>query len=125
MPNLIVSINHQLPQDQALRRIQAAVGQAKVKYSDKINDLRDSWNGYVGAFKVSGMGQKAAGTVTVNPSDVTVQISCRRYRTCIEPSIATATSRTTFPHNDLTAGVAARFGARMAQRTSVKPFTLA
>jgi hypothetical protein len=75
MPSLIVAVSHALSQDEALRRIQAAVAQAKVQYSDKISDLRDSWNGYVGTFGVSGMGQKASGTVAVNPSDVTVQIT--------------------------------------------------
>jgi len=45
-----------------------------VRYADKIDDLSDSWDGYVGAFEVSGMGQKASGTAAVNSSDVTVQI---------------------------------------------------
>ena len=75
VPGLIVSVSHHLSQDEALRRIQAAVDQAKAQYSDKINDLRDTWKGYLGAFEVSGMGQKASGTVTVKPSDVTVQIT--------------------------------------------------
>jgi len=74
MPSLTVNVSHQLSQDEALRRIQAAVAQAKVQYADKINDLRDSWNGYVGDFEVSGKGQKASGTVAVNQSDVSVQI---------------------------------------------------
>jgi hypothetical protein len=74
MSNLTVSVSHRLSQDAALRLIQAGVARAKVQYSDKINDLRESWNGYVGAFDVSGMGQRASGTVAVNPSDVTVQI---------------------------------------------------
>jgi hypothetical protein len=75
MPGLIVSVSHGLSQDQALRRIRSAVAQAKVKYTDKINDLSDSWKGYLGTFEVSGMGQEASGTATVNPSDVTVQIT--------------------------------------------------
>jgi len=75
MPGLIVSVDHQVPQDEALRRIQAAVDQAKLQHSDKINDMRQSWNGYLGAFEISGMGQKASGTVAVNPSDVRVQIT--------------------------------------------------
>ena len=74
MPNLMVSVSHQLSQDEALRRIRAAVADAKTQHADKINDLHDSWSGYVGAFEVSGMGQKASGTVGVNPSDVRVQI---------------------------------------------------
>jgi Putative polyhydroxyalkanoic acid system protein (PHA_gran_rgn) len=75
MPALIVSVSHRLAQDEAMRRIQAVVAQAKVKYSDKIDALRDSWNGYIGTFEVSGMGQKGSGTAAVNPSDVTVQIT--------------------------------------------------
>src|ERR1700733_15868818 len=75
MSDLMVSVSHWLPQDEALRRIRAAVAHAKVQYSDKINDLHDNWNGYIGGFEVSGMGQKAPGNVAVNPSDVTVQIA--------------------------------------------------
>lgn len=58
-----------------MRRIRSAVAHAKVRYADKINDLRVGWKGYLGAFEVSGMGQKASGTTAVNPSDVTVQIT--------------------------------------------------
>jgi len=74
MPSLILSVSYQLSQDEALRRIRAAVDQTKVQYSDKINDMSDSWNGYVGEFKVSGKGQKASGTVAVNRSDVSVKL---------------------------------------------------
>jgi hypothetical protein len=73
MPGLIVSVNHRLSQDEALRRILAAVAQAKTQYSDKFDDLRDSWNGYVGDFQISARNQQVSGTVTVNPADVTVQ----------------------------------------------------
>jgi hypothetical protein len=75
MPSLIVSVSHRLSQDEALRRIQVAIAQAKAQYSDKINDLRESWNGYVGAFQVSAMSQQASGTATVNLSEVTIQIA--------------------------------------------------
>jgi hypothetical protein len=62
MPGVIVSVSHGLSQDEALRRIRSAVAQAKVQHAVKINDLGDSWNGYLGAFEVSGMGQKASST---------------------------------------------------------------
>jgi hypothetical protein len=68
-----VSVSHRLSQDEALRRIHAAVTQAKEQYSDKINDLRESWNGYAGAFQIPAQNQQVSGTVTVNPSGVTVQ----------------------------------------------------
>jgi hypothetical protein len=71
--DLIVFVSHRLSQDEALRRIQAVVAQAKVQYSEKINDLRESWNGYVGTFQISAQNQQVSGTVNVNPSDVTIQ----------------------------------------------------
>jgi Putative polyhydroxyalkanoic acid system protein (PHA_gran_rgn) len=97
MPNLMMSVSHQLSQDEALRRIRAMVAHAKVQYSDKINDLRDSWKGNVGTFNVSGMGQKASGTVAVNPSDVTVQIrlpfAASLFKSKIESGIRDTLSR--------------------------------
>ena len=41
MPDLIVSVSHRLSQDEALRRIQTVVAQAKTQYSDKVDELRD------------------------------------------------------------------------------------
>ena len=73
MPSLSVSVPHRLSQEEALRRIQTTVAQAKVQYSDKITDLRESWDGYAGTFVVSAMNQQASGSVTVNPSEVTVR----------------------------------------------------
>jgi hypothetical protein len=97
MSDLMVSVSHRLSQDEALRRIQAAVAHAKAQYSDKINDLHDSWNGYTGAFDASGMGQKASGTVAVNPSDVTVQITlsftASLFKSKIESGIRDTLSR--------------------------------
>jgi hypothetical protein len=87
MPGLTVSISHQLSQDEALRRLQAAVTQAKAQYSDKIDDLRQTWDGYVGTFSVSGMGQKASGTVAVNPSEVTVEITLPFAAVIFKPKI--------------------------------------
>jgi hypothetical protein len=87
MPDLIVSVNHRLSQDEALRRIQAAVAQAKTQYSDKIEDLREGWNGYVGDFEISAQHQQVSGTVTVNPSDVTVQITLPFLALVFKPRI--------------------------------------
>lgn len=75
MPDLIVSVSHRLSQDEALRRIQAAVARGKMQYSDKIDDLHDSWNGYVGTFQMSTQGQQVSGTVSANPSDVTAELT--------------------------------------------------
>jgi Putative polyhydroxyalkanoic acid system protein (PHA_gran_rgn) len=73
MPDLNISIPHQLSQDEALRRLKSAIADAKKQHGDKIDDLQESWSGYSGTLKVAVMGQKLAVVLTVNPSDVTVQ----------------------------------------------------
>jgi len=73
MSDSIVSVSHGLTQEEAVRRIQAAVAEAREQYAERINELSESWNGYAGEFVVSAMGQKVSGTIAVNPSEVTVQ----------------------------------------------------
>ena len=87
MPNLIVSVSHRHSQDEALRRIRATIAQARAQYADEIDDLRESWSGYVGAFQISAMSQQASGAVTVNPSDVTVQITLPFLALVFKPMI--------------------------------------
>ena len=97
MPGTIVSVSHRLSQDEALRRIRALIAQVKVQYSGKISDLHESWNGYLGVFDASGMGQRGAGTVAVNPTDVTVQITLpfaiSLFKSKIESGIRDALTR--------------------------------
>lgn len=73
MPNLNISIPHQLSQDEALRRLKSSIADAKKQHGDKIDELRESWNGYSGTLDVAVMGQKLSVVLTVNPSDITVQ----------------------------------------------------
>jgi hypothetical protein len=90
MPDLIVSVSHRLSQDEALRRIQAAVAQAKSQHSDKITDLQEVWNGYDGAFEISAQNQQVSATVAVNPSDVTVQTTLPFLAMVFKPMIETS-----------------------------------
>ena len=75
MPNITVSVPHQLPQDEALRRTQARIAQFESQFSSKLTDLRENWTGYVGAFSGSARGHSVSGTVVVSPSLVTVEIA--------------------------------------------------
>jgi hypothetical protein len=70
LPDLNISIPHQLPQDEALRRIQTAVGRAKTQYAQHMNDLEEHWNGNVGTLNITVRGMAIPAQVTVNPSDV-------------------------------------------------------
>jgi hypothetical protein len=75
MPNLNISIPHNLSQDEALRRIKNAIAQAKAQQSGNIKDFQENWNGNVGTFSGSGMGQTASGTITVNTSEIVLDLA--------------------------------------------------
>jgi len=75
MPNLKISIPHNLPQGEALQRIKDAITQAKAEHSDKIKDLLEKWNGNVGTFGGSAMRQAASGTITVNASEIVFDLA--------------------------------------------------
>jgi Putative polyhydroxyalkanoic acid system protein (PHA_gran_rgn) len=87
MPDLVVAVSHLLSQDEALRRVQMTVDQAKAQYSDNIGELRETWNGYVGDFFLSAVSQQTSATVTVNPSEVTVQMKLPWFALGFEPVI--------------------------------------
>jgi hypothetical protein len=97
MPELTVSVPHQLSQDEALRRIQSAIAQVKTQYSDKVAGLREEWNGYRGTFEMSAQNLQVIGTVTVSPSDVTVQTTLpffmSLFKTTIESRVKDEMSR--------------------------------
>lgn len=70
MSNLDVTIPHNLSQEEALTRIKNMFTQMKEEHGDKISDLKEEWNGYVGNFSFTAQGFDIAGTLTVNPSNV-------------------------------------------------------
>jgi hypothetical protein len=91
MPNLNLTIPHNLSQDEALRRIKDAIAQVKFQHSGNVEDLQENWNGHVGTFSGSAMGQSASGTITVNPSeiifDLTLPFAATFFKSKIEAGI--------------------------------------
>lgn len=75
MPDLSVTVAHKLTQEEALNRIKRFIGSVKKQYGSNISDFQESWNGNVGAFKVSARGFSGSGAVTVGPTDVTLELT--------------------------------------------------
>jgi hypothetical protein len=75
MPNLNISISHNLSQGEALKRIKSAITQAKAEHSAKIKDLQEHWNGNVGTFSGSAMGQAVSGSIAVNASEIVFDLA--------------------------------------------------
>jgi hypothetical protein len=75
MPNINVAVPYQIPQEEALSRIQNFVSQIKTQYSSAITDFQESWNGSAGTFSGAGRGFSASGNIVVNPSQVVVDLT--------------------------------------------------
>ena len=70
MPELKMDMNHQLGEQEALRRIKGLLGQVKSEFADQIADLRENWSGNGGTFSFRAMGFVVSGTLTVEQSNV-------------------------------------------------------
>jgi hypothetical protein len=74
MPNLNIAIHHNLSQEEALKRIKDAIAQAQAQNPGKIKDFQENWNGNAGTFSGSTMGQAVSVTMTVNASEVVLDL---------------------------------------------------
>jgi len=70
MANLEVDVPHNLPEDEAMKRIKNLFTEMKKEHGDKISNLREEWEGNVGIFSFTAQGFDIAGTLTVNASNV-------------------------------------------------------
>lgn len=70
MAILDVAVPHSLSQEEALRRIKKILESLKRDHSDMINDLSETWDGFIGTFSFSVKGRRLSGTLTVTPYQI-------------------------------------------------------
>jgi hypothetical protein len=71
---LTVSIPHRLGQAEALRRIRSGLGSVRAHYSSLLAIDEEVWAGNRLTFRVSSMGQSAAGTIDVADDHVLLEV---------------------------------------------------
>jgi hypothetical protein len=70
MPSMSLSMPHSLGQDEALRRLKAAIEKAKSRNEGKVNNLKEDWNGNRLDYSFSTFGFNIKGDVAVEPNEV-------------------------------------------------------
>ena len=70
MPELNVSIPHELPREEALQRVKSLLEKIKSQHEEKISRLQQEWNGDTGVFSFLVMGFAVSGTLTVKDDSV-------------------------------------------------------
>ncbi len=71
-----ISVAHDLPQEEAVRRVHGLLGDVKKKYGHHISGLREKWEGDTGTFRFSVVGLLVSGTITVG--DAVVKVVSRK-----------------------------------------------
>ncbi len=71
---LVVSIPHQLGQEEAKRRLQTGIGHLKDTYGNKLAILEDRWSDNRLDFRVSALGQGVTGSIDVEQDRVTLAL---------------------------------------------------
>jgi putative polyhydroxyalkanoate system protein len=75
MPNLTLSIPHQLPRAEVKRRIQEQVGKFQQQWGGKLGHLDERWNGDNLDFKFFAMGATVSGTIFVEDQAVRLELA--------------------------------------------------
>ena len=72
MPSLKVSVEHDLGREAAAERLRRFLEGVKSQYEDKLSHLEEEWDEFRGSFKISAMGIKSEGAVTIEEKEVRV-----------------------------------------------------
>jgi hypothetical protein len=72
MPGLNITIPHNLTADEARTRIRDLMESLKSSYSDRITDLKESWDNNTGTFTFKAMGYDLSGKIFVTDSEVKI-----------------------------------------------------
>jgi putative polyhydroxyalkanoate system protein len=74
MPNLTVSIPHQLPREEAKRRVEELVANLQRQYGGMASRVQQNWTGDTLNFAVSAMGVSVTGEVRVTDEAVHLEV---------------------------------------------------
>lgn len=73
--SVTVSIPHRLGRAEAVRRLQAGLGGVRTGYGHLLTVQEEVWTGDHLAFRVSALGQSAAGTIDVADDHVRLEVT--------------------------------------------------
>ena len=70
MPNIEMSIPHQIGQEEALNRIKTLLGNVQTRFAGQVKDVQEEWHDNEGSFSFSVMNTPVSGKLRVNNGDV-------------------------------------------------------
>jgi hypothetical protein len=74
MPKIQLNLPHTLGAEEAKRRVNHLIAETRVKFSNVISDVQESWTGNVDTFQFRAMGFAVTGTIDAQPAVVLIQM---------------------------------------------------
>jgi hypothetical protein len=74
MPKIELSVAHNLSQEEAKKRIAGLMADSRDRFSARISNVAESWNGFVDAFSFEAMGFSVNGKLDVQPAQVQIEM---------------------------------------------------
>jgi len=74
MPKLSVAVAHELGQEQASAKLKGEASQLQEAFSGQYSDYEETWEDHQLAFRFTTFGFNVKGTVSVEPSEVRVDL---------------------------------------------------
>jgi hypothetical protein len=75
MPDITITIPHQLPREEAKRRIREGLGQSRQQFGSLLGPVEERWDGDNVDLKISAAGQVLTGRATVGDQEARVTIA--------------------------------------------------
>lgn len=72
MANLNMTVPHQLPEEEALKRIKSLFTKLRDEQKGTIDDVQESWDGNTGKFSFTAKGFDLSGSIKVNPDGIDI-----------------------------------------------------
>ncbi len=93
MPQMNVSVGHELDPDEAVKRLRSFLELIKQAYGHQVSQLEENWDERSGKFSFKAMGFKTSGSVEVNHQEVRVTgqlpLAALMFRGKIEETLRT------------------------------------
>lgn len=72
MPQMKVSVDHNLDPDDAVKRLRSFLELIKQAYGDQVSQLEENWGDRSGTFSFKALGFKTSGSIEIDQSQVRV-----------------------------------------------------
>jgi hypothetical protein len=73
MAKMNMTIEHELSESEALKRIKKLLKETKEEYGELIDELKEKWVGNIGTFSLMAKGYELSGTIVVGAPTITLQ----------------------------------------------------